>query len=261
FLRGLLAAPQPSVRRPLAVLAVYWAALIPAFAVWLWRDRTYAPWDPAYHSYLVMRLHDGLVRGNVWRFYELDRFYPPLFHALAVPASFFSDHPDAFAFGNWLALLALLCATWATAAPLAGADAALAAAFLVPGYAYVAWMCRMAMTDLTQAARVASGSRSRSACSRSGRTRSSRGRRSLRPSSPGCARRARRSAGERCGRWRRSSCGRSSLRGRGTCDRFPTSRRGSAGTSGRRWPRPRAIRRRSRSRRSTTTPTRSRART
>ncbi|HZR80179.1 MAG TPA: putative molybdenum carrier protein [Candidatus Binatia bacterium] len=155
FLRGLLAAPQPSVRRPLAVLAVYWAALIPAFAVWLWRDRTYAPWDPAYHSYLVMRLHDGLVRGNVWRFYELDRFYPPLFHALAVPASFFSDHPDAFAFGNWLALLALLCATWATAAPLAGADAALAAAFLVPGYAYVAWMCRMAMTDLTQAATVA----------------------------------------------------------------------------------------------------------
>ena len=142
-------------RRPGAVLFLYWLSLLPAFATWLWIDRTYAPWDFAYHSYLVMRLHDGFVRGNLWRFYELDRFYPPLFHLLALPASFVTDHPDAFCFGNWLALLALLCATRSIGASLAGPMAGLAAALVIPGYIYVAWMGRMPMTDLTLTATVA----------------------------------------------------------------------------------------------------------
>lgn len=145
---------RPNPRTPLALL-LYWLAILPAFALWLWIDRVYAPWDHAYHSYLVMRLHDGLVHGNVWRFYELDRFYPPVFHLLAVPAAFLTDNPDAFSTGNWIALLVLLWATWRMGRSLAGTHAGLAAAMIVPSYIYVTWMGRMPMTDLCEATAVA----------------------------------------------------------------------------------------------------------
>jgi 4-amino-4-deoxy-L-arabinose transferase-like glycosyltransferase len=141
-------------RRALAILAGFWLALLPLFALWLWLDRGIAPWDPSMHAGLVLRLHDGLLKLNPWRAYELSRFYPPLFHVLAVPAAFVSTHPDAYSFGNWLALLALLWLTFLLGRTLAGTAAGLAAALLLPGFAYVSWMGRMAMTDLTLAATV-----------------------------------------------------------------------------------------------------------
>jgi len=95
------------------------------------------------------------VRGNVWKVYELSRFYPPLFHVLAVPASFFSTHPDAYASGNWLALLAVMVATFLVGRAVAGDAAGLVAAFVVPSFGWVTWMGRMAMTDLTLTATVA----------------------------------------------------------------------------------------------------------
>lgn len=143
-----------STRRALGILAAFWLALLPLFALWLWRDHGTAPWDMSMHAGLVLRLHDGLLAGNPWRVYELSRFYPPLFHVLAVPASFLSTHPDAYCAGNWLVLLALLCLTFALGRELVGVAAGLAAAFLLPGFAYVAWMGRMPMTDLTLAATV-----------------------------------------------------------------------------------------------------------
>jgi len=101
-----------STRRALAMLAGFWATLLPLFAAWLWIDQGIAPWDLSMHAGLVLRLHDGLAKGNLWRAYELSRFYPPLFHVLAVPASFVSTHPDAYSFGNWLVLLGLLWLTF-----------------------------------------------------------------------------------------------------------------------------------------------------
>jgi 4-amino-4-deoxy-L-arabinose transferase-like glycosyltransferase len=145
---------NPSTRRACGALATFWLALLPLFALWLWLDRGIAPWDMSMHAGLVLRLHDGLRAGNPWRVYELSRFYPPLFHVLAVPASFLSTHPDAFCFGNWLVLLALLWLTFALGRELTGTAAGLAAALLLPGFAYVAWMGRMPMTDLTLAATV-----------------------------------------------------------------------------------------------------------
>jgi 4-amino-4-deoxy-L-arabinose transferase-like glycosyltransferase len=141
-------------RRALAILAGFWLALLPLFALWLWLDRGIAAWDPSMHAGLVLRLHDGLLKLNPWRAYELSRFYPPLFHLLAVPAAFVSTHPDAYCFGNWVTLLALLWLTFFLGRTLAGTAAGLAAAFVLPGFAYVAWMGRMAMTDLTLAATV-----------------------------------------------------------------------------------------------------------
>jgi 4-amino-4-deoxy-L-arabinose transferase-like glycosyltransferase len=137
------------------VVALDWLALLPLFVVWLRIDQLFAPWDHAAHASMVMRLHDGIVAGNPWRFYELSKFYPPLFHLLAVPASFFSTHPDAFCFGNWLALLALLWSTFLLGRSLVGPSAGLAAALLVPAYPYVTIMGRMPMTDLSVAAAVA----------------------------------------------------------------------------------------------------------
>lgn len=102
-----------------------------------------------------MRLHDGLVRGNLWKVYELSRFYPPLFHVLAVPASFVSTHPDAYCTGNWIALLVVMAATFFTGRALAGDAAGLVAALVVPSFGWVTWMGRMPMTDLTLTATVA----------------------------------------------------------------------------------------------------------
>lgn len=144
-----------STRRAFAILAGFWLALLPLFAAWLWIDRGIAAWDMSMHAGLVLRLHDGLAKGNPWRAYELSRFYPPLFHVLAVPASFLSTHPDAYCFGNWVVLLALLWLTFLVGRSVAGDAAGLAAALLLPGFAYVAWMGRMPMTDLTLAATVA----------------------------------------------------------------------------------------------------------
>ncbi len=95
------------------------------------------------------------MRGNVWKVYELSRFYPPLFHVLAVPASFVSTHPDAYAAGNWLALLAVMVATFLVGRAVAGDAAGLVAAVVVPSFGWVTWMGRMAMTDLTLTATVA----------------------------------------------------------------------------------------------------------
>jgi len=141
-------------RRALAILAGFWATLLPLFAAWLWIDQGIAPWDMSMHAGLVLRLHDGLAKGNLWRAYELSRFYPPLFHVLAVPASLVSTHPDAYSFGNWLVLLGLLWLTFLLGRRLAGDAAGLAAGLLVVGFPYVTWMGRMAMTDLTLAATV-----------------------------------------------------------------------------------------------------------
>ncbi len=150
--------PEPlasSARRTVLVLALFWAALLPLFVVWLHEDLVFAPWDEAHHAWLVLKLHDGLARFNPWSVYELSKYYPPLFHVLAVPATLVSTHPDAFCLGNWLALLALMLATCWIARPLLGAPAGLAAGLLVPSYVYVTWMGRMVMTDLTLAATVA----------------------------------------------------------------------------------------------------------
>lgn len=141
-------------RRAFAILAGFWLALVPLFAAWLWIDRGVAAWDMSMHAGLVLRLHDGLAKGNLWRAYELSRFYPPLFHVLAVPASFVSTHPDAYCFGNWVVLLALLWLTFLLGRSVAGDAAGLAAALLLPGFTYVAWMGRMPMTDLTLATTV-----------------------------------------------------------------------------------------------------------
>lgn len=141
-------------RTALACLAAFWLTLLPLFVAWLAIDRTEAPWDQALHSSAILRLHDGLVRGNLWRAYELSRFYPPLFHVLAVPASFVSTHPDAYSFGNWLALLAVMWGTFLTGRALAGSAAGMVAALVVPAYGWVTWMGRMPMTDLTLTATV-----------------------------------------------------------------------------------------------------------
>lgn len=143
-----------TTRSALLGLAAFWAALLPLFVVWLATDRTEAPWDGSLHAGAILRLHDGLLRGNLWRVYELSRFYPPLFHVLAVPASFFSTHPDAYSFGNWVALLAVLWGTFLVGRALVGVPGALAAAVLVPAYGWVTWMGRMVMTDLTLTATV-----------------------------------------------------------------------------------------------------------
>lgn len=74
---------------------------------------------------------------------------------LAVPASFVSTHPDAYASGNWLALLAVMVATFLVGRAVAGDAAGLVAAFVVPSFGWVTWMGRMAMTDLTLTATVA----------------------------------------------------------------------------------------------------------
>jgi len=140
---------------PFLLLALAWLALLPLFVVWLRIDQLFAPWDHAGHASLVMRLHDGILAGNPWCFYELSKFYPPLFHLLAVPASFVSTHPDAFCFGNWLALLALLWSTFLLGRTLVGPSAGLAAALLVPAFPYVTIMGRMPMTDLSVTAAVA----------------------------------------------------------------------------------------------------------
>lgn len=95
------------------------------------------------------------MRGNPWRVYELSRFYPPLFHVLAVPASFFSTHPDAYASGNWIALLAAMACTFFIGRVLAGIEAGVVAALILPAFGWVTWMGRMAMTDLTLTATVA----------------------------------------------------------------------------------------------------------
>jgi 4-amino-4-deoxy-L-arabinose transferase-like glycosyltransferase len=139
----------------LLLATAFWLALLPLFARWLLQDHAFAPWDMAYHSALVLRLHDGLLHGNPWRVFELSRFYPPLFHVLAVPASFLSTHPDAFCVGNWIALLLLIWAVFLAGSELAGPAAGLAAALLVPSYAYVTFMARMPMTDLSLTATVA----------------------------------------------------------------------------------------------------------
>lgn len=143
-----------TTRRAFGFLALFWAALLPLFVVWLAADRTEAPWDGSLHAGAILRLHDGWLRGNLWRVYELSRFYPPLFHVLALPASFFSTHPDAYSFGNWVALLAVLWGTFLLARALVGVPGALVAAVLVPAYGWVTWMGRMVMTDLTLTATV-----------------------------------------------------------------------------------------------------------
>jgi len=135
-------------------LTAFWLTLLPLFVAWLALDQTEAPWDQSLHSSSILRLHDGLVRGNLWRAYELSRFYPPLFHVLAVPASFVSTHPDAYCFGNWLALLAVMWGTFLTGRALAGSAAGLVGALVVPAYGWVTWMGRMPMTDLTLTATV-----------------------------------------------------------------------------------------------------------
>lgn len=149
------AGEAPRTRRTLLLLALYWLTLLPLFVAWLRIDQLFAPWDHAGHASMVLRLYDGFLGGNPWRFYELSKFYPPLFHLLAVPASLVSTHPDAFCFGNWLALLALLWGTFFVGRSLAGPAAGLAAALLVPAYPYVTFMGRMPMTDLSVAALVA----------------------------------------------------------------------------------------------------------
>jgi 4-amino-4-deoxy-L-arabinose transferase-like glycosyltransferase len=116
------------------------------FVVWLAIDQTEAPWDQSLHASTILRLHDGLLRGSPWRVYELSRFSPPLFHVLAVPASFVSTHPDAYASGNWIALLAVMACTFAVGRSLAGVEAGVVAALVVPAYGWVTWMGRMPMT-------------------------------------------------------------------------------------------------------------------
>jgi len=74
---------------------------------------------------------------------------------LAVPASFVSTHPDAYTTGNWLALLAVMVATFLVGRVVAGDAAGLVAAVVVPSFGWVTWMGRMAMTDLTLTATVA----------------------------------------------------------------------------------------------------------
>jgi hypothetical protein len=152
---GLEHEPRPTTRQTILTLVSFWLALLPLFVIWLQRDLVFAPWDEAHHAGLVLKLHDRLARGNPWSVFELSKYYPPLFHVLALPATLVSTHPDAYCFGNWLALLALMLATCWIGRSLLGPAAGLAAGLLVPAYAYVSWMGRMVMTDLTLAATVA----------------------------------------------------------------------------------------------------------
>jgi len=137
-------------------ILLYWLILLPFFWTWLARDQVFAPWDMADHAGMVLRLRDALLHGKFLTVYTLSKYYPPLFHILALPASFFSTHPDAFCFGSWLSLLFLMGGCLLLTERLTGSvEAGLASAFLIPGYVYISWMCRMPMTDLTLTAGVA----------------------------------------------------------------------------------------------------------
>lgn len=142
-------------RRNLWILVAFWIALLPLFASWLSADRTYAPWDSALHVELAMRLREGWARPNPWAVYELSKFYPPLFHVLALPAALVSDHPDVFAFGSLISLLGLMTGTYLLGRTLSGERAGLAAGLLVASYIYVTWLGRQVMTDLASSATVA----------------------------------------------------------------------------------------------------------
>jgi 4-amino-4-deoxy-L-arabinose transferase-like glycosyltransferase len=148
-------AKQRELGGALALLGGFWLALIPLFVVWLRRDGTFAPWDMAYHSWVILNLRDRLLHLNPYRIYELSKYYPPLFHLLASPAAFFTTNPDAFCLGNWIALLGLIVATFLLGRALAGTAAGLFGALTVPAYGAVTEMGRMVMTDLTLTATVA----------------------------------------------------------------------------------------------------------
>ncbi len=142
-------------RRSLWALVAFWIALLPLFAYWLSADRVYAPWDSALHVELAMRLREGWARPNPWAVYELSKFYPPLFHVLALPAALVSDLPDAFASGSLISLLGLMAGTYLLGRTLSGERAGLGAGLLVASYVYVTWLGRQVMTDLALSATVA----------------------------------------------------------------------------------------------------------
>lgn len=142
-------------RKTFALLLGFWLALLPLYALWLWRDQACAPWDMSTHAKLSLQIAQSLLKGKIFSCYSLSNYYPPLFHLGAAPLAIFSTHPDVFCAANWLWLLVAMWITWLIGRRLVGNQAGLAAALLIPAYTYISWMCRMPMVDLALTATVA----------------------------------------------------------------------------------------------------------